>query len=258
MPGIEQNARLWGNYDWSGRGREWSRPFGGVAKQWSEMLQPRLREFLPAGTILEIAPGHGRWTHYLLEQCDRLIGVDLAANCVAACRERFAGLPQAGFHQNDGRSLEMVPDGEIDFAVSIDSLVHCESDTLEAYVHELARKLAPEGVGFIHHANLAGYRDPDTGDLPFPNAGWRGESMSAELFDRFCADAGLLCVGQETLNWCTYGVLNDCFSMMTRPGSSFARERRVVENPEFMAQAGSVAPAAALYGPETFPGRTAT
>ena len=236
-------------------GKEWSRPWGGVATQWSEMLLPRLRAFLPAGTILEIAPGYGRWTRYLLEQCDRLIGVDLAANCVEACRERFAEFAQASFHQNDGRSLEMVPDREIDLAVSIDSLVHCESDVLESYVNELARTLGPEGVAFIHHSNLAVYRHPETGKLPFPNEGWRGKSMSAELLDRFCADASLLCIGQETVNWLTEDALNDCFSVITRPGSSFAREPLVVQNAEFMAQAGSIAPAAALYDPEGFPGR---
>ena len=255
MPGIEQNAHLFSRYDWTHRGKEWSRPWGGVTRQWSEMLLPRLGEFLPAGTILEIAPGYGRWTHFLLEQCDRLIGVDLAENCVEACRTRFASVEHASFHQNDGRSLEMVPDGEIDFAVSIDALVHCESDVIESYVHELAAKLAPEGVGFIHHSNLAPYRDPETGKLPFANGGWRGVSMSAALFERFCADAGLLCVGQETLSWCVYKVLNDCFSVVTRPGSSFARDPRVMENPEFTAQQGSVAPVADLYAPEGFPGR---
>jgi SAM-dependent methyltransferase len=254
MPNVEQNASMWSKYNWTGRGKEWSKPWGGVATQWREMIQPRLRAFLPAGTILEIAPGYGRWTRYLLEHCDRLIGVDLAANCVEACRERFADVEQASFHQNDGHSLEIVSDGEIDLAVSIDSLVHCERDVLESYVNELARTLGPDGVGFIHNSNLAVYHDPETGKLPFPNAGWRGKSMSAELFDRLCANAGLLCIGQETINW-LIEPLNDCFSMVTRPGSSFAREPLVVQNPDFMAQAGAIGPAATLYDPEGFPGR---
>src|SRR5687768_4980448 len=98
------------------------------------MLYPRVRQFLPAATILEIAPGHGRWTQYLLPLCERLIGVDVAANCVAACRERFAGDAHAEFHKNDGMSLPMVPDGKVDFAFSFDSLVHCERDVMQSYI----------------------------------------------------------------------------------------------------------------------------
>jgi cyclopropane fatty-acyl-phospholipid synthase-like methyltransferase len=112
---------------------------------------PRLHEFLPTGTLLEIAPGHGRWTDYLLDHCDRLIGVDLAEKCVEACRRRFADRPHATFHKNDGRSLGMVGDGEIDFAMSFDSLVHCEADVVESYVRELARTLSEHGAAFIHH-----------------------------------------------------------------------------------------------------------
>src|SRR3990172_432923 len=104
MGGIEQNEAQWDSYDWPAKGDEWSTLWGGADYQWLGSLLPRVREFLPAGTILEIAPGHGRWTRYLLQHCDRLIGVDLSAGCVNACRERFADHPGAGFHKNDGLS----------------------------------------------------------------------------------------------------------------------------------------------------------
>ena len=51
----------------------------------------------------------------------------------------------------------MVEDGSVDFAFSFDSLVHAEADVLGAYLGELARKLKPDGVGFIHHSNIGGY-----------------------------------------------------------------------------------------------------
>ena len=35
---------------------------------------PRIRECLPVGTILEIAPGFGRWTHYLKDYCNAAVG----------------------------------------------------------------------------------------------------------------------------------------------------------------------------------------
>ena len=48
----------------------------------------------------------------------------------------------------------MVEDGSIDFVFSFDSLVHVEADVLDAYLDQLARKLTPDGVGFIHHSNM--------------------------------------------------------------------------------------------------------
>ena len=66
--------------------------------------------------------------------CERLVIVDLTERCIEDCRERFADSTNIEYHVNDGRSLEMVEDGSIDFAFSFDSLVHVELDVLDAYV----------------------------------------------------------------------------------------------------------------------------
>jgi ubiquinone/menaquinone biosynthesis C-methylase UbiE len=254
MPTPESNEREWNEYEWPQAGDEWSKRWGGPDYQWWGMLYPRVQAFLPARTILEIAPGHGRWTQYLLPLCERLIGVDLADRCVDFCRERFAGVAHAEFHKNDGRSLPMVPDGEVDLAFSFDSLVHCEADEMQSYIQDLSRKLTAEGVGFLHHSNLAPYRDPETGTLPFRNAGARGETMSAELFERFCEETGLVCIGQEILRWKEKEEwLRDCISMLTRPGSRFARENHVVENRDYPAQTRALLEVAQLYGAQAFP-----
>ncbi len=42
-------------YDWREAGEEWSAPWGSSAAQWNGTIFPRIREFLPVGTILEIA-----------------------------------------------------------------------------------------------------------------------------------------------------------------------------------------------------------
>jgi SAM-dependent methyltransferase len=163
MGGVKANEWAWNKYDWPERGDEWSKRWGGPDYQWWGMLYPRVREFLPAATILEIAPGSGRWTRYLIHLCERYIGVDIADTCVATCRERFADQPHAAFHKNDGMSLPMAPDGEVDFTFSFDSLVHCESDVVQSYIRELSGKLTADGAAFIHHSNLGAYVDPETG-----------------------------------------------------------------------------------------------
>jgi SAM-dependent methyltransferase len=264
MASIDENRAVWNqDHDWSHQGEEWSAPWGGSEAQWRFSLLPRIRAFLPAPTVLEIAPGFGRWTHYLKDACDRLIVVDMSARCIEACQQRFAAASHITYHTNDGKSLAMVPAGSVDFAFSADSLVHAEADALEAYVHELARTLAPDGVAFIHHSNLGAYRRYFSWTTRIPRmsrrkyllvrAGvvdpdhWRALSMSARAFAAFARDAGLQCFGQEIINWGRSRRMIDCFSLVTRPTSRWARPNIVVRNPRFMREARTVSRISALY-----------
>ena len=253
VPDVGQNKRFWeAEYDWSHAGWEWSAAWGGPESQWHASVLPRVSAFLPARTVLEIAPGFGRWTGFLLPLCDRLIGVDIASNCVKRCRERFAAQEHAAFHQNDGRSLDMVRDGEIDFAFSFDSLVHCEADVLDAYVGELSRTLSPHGVAFIHHSNMGALRDPLDPEATPPAQG-RGATMSARSMRRSCMRYGLCLAGIELVTWGTAETLNDCFSTITRRGSRFERRTAFRRNTRFMAEAEAARSLEELYGARSFP-----
>jgi ubiquinone/menaquinone biosynthesis C-methylase UbiE len=260
MPDVDANLRQWGNdYAWPEAGDEWSAAWGGPDAQWHFTLLPRVRPFLPAGTILEIAPGYGRWTKYLVDNCDSYVGVDLSPASIDACRTRFADTAHAEFHVNDGRSLSAVHDSSADFAFSFDSLVHVEEAAIASYLTELARVLTPDGVAFLHHSNLAGckpvarpgrlalqaaerVRHRDTGGFDQ----WRGVSMSAQRMEELSTEAGLRCVGQEIVNWLG-GRMIDCLSLVTQPGSKWDRANVVVRNPYFMAEAASAARAASVY-----------
>ncbi|HEX4473830.1 MAG TPA: class I SAM-dependent methyltransferase [Polyangiaceae bacterium] len=246
MPTIAENRNVWTQYEWSGQGDEWSSVWGGTSFLWWGMLYPRLHGFLPAKSVLEIAPGFGRCTQFLARFSERLVVVDLNQRCIDACRERFRDSPHLEYHVNDGRSLDMVKDGSVDFAFSYDSLVHAEGDVLDDYVSELGKKLAPDGIAFIHHSNLGAFVDPKTGALPFENAHWRATTMSASRLESRCAATDLACVGQELLTW-GGPHLSDCFSLLTRRGSRWARENTIRENIGFMDEAKSIASMASLY-----------
>jgi hypothetical protein len=134
MPSLEENESNWNAaYDWTLRGDEWSSHWGGVETHWHATLLPRVWPFLPTGTICEIAPGYGRWTQYLLPQCDQYVGVDLASRCVDACRQRFSSFDHARFEVNDGRSLAVLENDSVDFVFSFDSLVHVLVAPLEPW-----------------------------------------------------------------------------------------------------------------------------
>lgn len=239
---------MWDGRDWPDAGEGWSVAWGGVDAEWHGTILNRIRAFVPAATILEIAPGYGRWTRYLKDLCRRLVAVDLSERCVAACRARFAGVGHVSFHTNDGASLAVVEDGSIDFAFSFDSLVHADADVIAAYLSELAAKLAPDGAGFFHHSNLGAYLDAE-GRLPagVANPHWRSAEVSARTFAEACERAGLCCVSQEIVNW-GGDVLNDCFSVFARRGSRWERPTRVHTNPRFMDEARYFAELSRLYG----------
>lgn len=266
MPEIEDNLAVWtAGWDWSTEGDEWSTWWGGSEAMWFGALLPRIHAFIPTGTILEIAPGYGRWTQYLKDQCERLVIVDLAPNCIEHCRRRFADARNIEYHVNDGKSLDMVKDGSVDFAFSFDSLVHVEIDILDAYLAQLARKLSRNGVGFMHHSNIGAHatsravarRTPPRFLRSLVQRGavvdlfaWRAESVSADIFAEACDRAGLACVSQEKINWENGYYLIDAISIFARKDASWARPRRVVHNPLFRQEAKRMA---RLYARPSFP-----
>jgi SAM-dependent methyltransferase len=259
MPTINQNLEKWGkNYNWPQAGDEWSKSWGGATRQWHGSVLPRIERFLPAPTILEIAPGFGRWTQFLKQYCDCLIGVDLNTNCIEACRRRFADSAQLRFYRNDGKSLEMVPNNSIDFIFSFDSLVHAEADVIGAYLAQFNRILRPEGVGFIHHSNYGAHTVSSAvmamgrvsglrrllwrfrlGGIQ-PNYHSRAETMSAVRFRSLCAQHGIRCIEQEIVNWGA-SFLNDCFSTVVRGDSiTWPQQTRIIENLRFMEEAARI------------------
>ena len=268
MPTIEENRSLWGEtYTWTEAGEEWSRHWGSARMQWYGSLLPRISAFVPAETILEIAPGYGRWTAFLKDLCSELIIVDLSEKCIDRCRQRFADCSHISYFVNDGMSLEMVVDGSVDFIFTFDSLVHAEDVVLKAYVAEFAKKLRPNGAAFIHHSNLGEYIrriKMQCGLALIPMlpgllkrlgiwdddnliGQWRARSMTAAKMALFAKDHNLQCVSQELITWESRFALVDCLSIIVPRRSEWARENRVFRNTNFMAEARSLSDLSRLY-----------
>jgi len=235
MPELDWNKAVFdGNYDWRQGGEEWSAPWGGSEAQWFGSLYPRLHRLLPAGRILEIAPGFGRWTRFLIPACSAYVGIDLAAACVNACRTRFANVPHAQFVQNDGFSLDAVPDGSIDFVFSFDSLVHAEIDVFRAYIPQLLRKLTPAGMAFLHHSNLKGFDNPD--GAPHHE---RARSVSGREVANLVAQSGGKVAIQEWITWDGVGPI-DCLTTFGRAGVNGDKKTVQLVNVKFMEEAATI------------------
>jgi 2-polyprenyl-3-methyl-5-hydroxy-6-metoxy-1,4-benzoquinol methylase len=243
MPSIADNFDCWNStYNWSDQEEEWATNYpGGSKTMWYSIIYPRIHHYLPTGTILEIAPGMGRWTQYLKGVCDNLVVVDLSPKCIETCRQRFAADKNISYHANDGKSLAMVNDRSIDFVFSFDSLVHVEADVIKSYVDQLATKLKSEGVGFLHHSNLKDYarylRLPGRLRtlIGYTTTSWRAPSVNAELFASLCESAGLKCISQELVNWDTHrGFLIDTFSIFCHREFAAQSVNRISKSREFM------------------------
>ncbi len=235
MATIEENLRHWESfYAWDQSGDEWSEAWGGSEALWRATLRPRLEAMLPARDVLEIAPGHGRITRFLAPLSRRLVLVDLAPNCIAACQSRFADLRHLEYHVNDGRSLPMVASSSIDAVVSFDSLVHAGHDAMAGYLPEIARVLRPGGTAFLHHSNLADLRREAGGEVDNPH--WRATDIGASGVREIAREAGLDCLAQERVAW-GGPLLNDCFTWLVNRPPGAATE--IFDRPDFMAEAAS-------------------
>ena len=228
MPNVDWNLLKWGlEYDWPEAGEEWSVAWGGSEAQWFGALYPRLHRFLPARRILEIAPGFGRWTKFLVPACDEFIGLDLAPKCIEGCRVRFANAMHARFFTNDGSSLAAAEDRSIDLVFSFNSLVHAESDVIAAYVSEILKKLAPGGVAFIHHSNLHAFEK-----VLGPQHG-RGVTVSADIVANLVARNGGTILVQEIVNWGGEHLI-DCLTLFARRDCYPSAQPVRLTNPLFM------------------------
>ena len=247
---VSWNRLNWDvEYAWADGGESWSEPWGGSEKQW-QGGDPAPHPPLPAGADLSGNCARARPLDPLSQDsCDRLMVVDLSANCIAACRRRFEGCSHIAYYVNDGRSLAMIPDKLIDFVFSFNSLVHVEADVLEAYLQQLTSKLTRDGIGFIHHSNLGQYRHRlwyhrvpglrgalrRTG-LVDRDTAFRTFSVSAAGFETLARQAGLRCISQELVNWSSPR-LSDCLSIFTRAGSRWSGPNRIRHNPRFIDEA---------------------
>jgi len=173
---VTNNLQTWLSYDWSRRGEEWSN-----TPEWkNSLVEYLLKPHIPVGsTVLEIGPGGGRWTEYLLQRASHLTVVDLTPTCIDICKERFKEFHNIEYFVNDGRSLDFIAETSIDRVWSWDVFVHISSEDVRKYVRHLARVMKPQGQGLIHHAKHGRRR-----------SGWRSDMTNTKMCE-FCKEFGL-------------------------------------------------------------------
>lgn len=225
---VAWNVTRWNDvHDWPESGEEWSKSWGSSQHQWQMTILPRVINCLPARNVVEIAPGWGRWTRFLMANCSTYLGFDISEKAIDECRKRFCFEKKANFQLNDGKTIGAASDKSIDFIFSMDSLVHAEVDAIEPYIKEFARVLSECGTGFIHHSNMGEHNHKSIN-----NPHQRATSVSADVFRGLCEKYNLKCIAQEKINW-GQSETNDCFSLFARSERLDGRQTAIIDNKNF-------------------------
>ncbi len=173
---VSNNLATWQAYNWSNQGEEWSN-----TPEWKDsLIEYVLKPHVPMGSrVLEIGPGAGRWTEYLVPRAEHLIVVDLTPACIKICQERFKEFQSIEFYVIDGKSLDFIPEASIERVWSWDVFVHIAPEDIREYVRHIAQVLRPRGRALIHHARQSRSR-----------AGWRSDMTDAAM-RKYCQGFGL-------------------------------------------------------------------
>src|SRR5262249_40068687 len=144
----------------------------------------------------ELACGHGRHAAQIYTQVPALILMDVVAENVAFCRNRFKDAPNVVCIQNDGATFQPIPDGSLTAIYCYDAMVHFEFDVVLSYIRDAPRFLEKGGPALSHHSIL----DCSPG-LDHRRAPGGRNFMSQHLFLHQARRAGLQVVESVTFDW---------------------------------------------------------
>lgn len=198
LENVEKNIYQWDQkHAWSKDGDEWSgqaKVCGVPYEVWkASLVDTLITPYISAdATVLEIAPGHGRWTEFLAA-AKHVTLVDISPSCLEFCRKRFDDNANIDYFLGTGFTLPRYMNGVIDFVWSYDSFVHMDRDVILGYLKEINRVLKPGGRTILHHGNIETLED----HVQSEHQGWRS-GMNEQLMRDLARDAGLTVVSQFT------------------------------------------------------------
>ena len=191
---VKKNKRKWNAHDWSKGGEECNedvKEYKGIEPEiWKDNLINRmmLKHIKKNSNILEIGPGGGRWSKYLVELAKNLILADIAEKCLEICKERFKLIEKIDYKLIH-KDLGFLEGNSVDYIWSYDVFVHINPTDIEKYVKEFSRILVDGGCAIIHHVG-------DYSDLEGMKKGWR-TFMNAEIFAKIVRNYGMEIIEQN-------------------------------------------------------------
>jgi cyclopropane fatty-acyl-phospholipid synthase-like methyltransferase len=106
----------------------------------------------PQHTALEIGPGGGRWTRYMLG-FGQIYVVDYYSQLLEELRKNFKQKHIIAV-KNNGTDFPGIPDQSVDFVFSFGTFVHLEPPIIEKYLQNLRRVIRPAANLVIHYSDM--------------------------------------------------------------------------------------------------------
>lgn len=227
MPSLNANYQRWTDLSqWKSHGKNWSNGWGSPRAQWNKFIRPLISKYLPAGNVLDIGCGYGRWTPFLQKQSLSYTGVDIAPNCIEFCQQNHSTVKGTKFFLVDGMHLNHIEDESIDLIYSFDSLVHVDLAVMRAYVREASRVLKSGGVAMFHHSNVGAYKIYYDFAHIFPQFirkrfsyyltfCWRDPEVDNKKIKKLAREHQLTIIYQNTFKWTTL-LKTDCITILKK------------------------------------------
>jgi len=154
---IENNRKMWDNFDWSQNGEEWTqvatrcRGLGTIEWKKNLIKKMMLKYTRKNSTVLEIGPGSGRWTIELIKIAGKLVLADISTTCLQICKKKFSNFSNIEYYFIDKR-LDFLESNSVDYVWSYNVFVHINPSDVANYVEDFQRILKPGGIAMINHA----------------------------------------------------------------------------------------------------------
>jgi len=108
----------------------------------------------PQSVVVEIGPGGGRWTKYLLA-AKEIILVELNPEFFPYLQERFKeNLSKFRFYNTSGCELDGIDTDSVDFIFTFGTFVHIDPDDIHSYLGHIKRVLKPNAIAVIHYSDM--------------------------------------------------------------------------------------------------------
>ena len=131
-------------------GLQWGDPQTHPALRWvrDHYLLPYVN---PDHSAVEIGPGGGRWTRYLLG-FGQLCAVDYHQELLDELLRNYRA-PHLSTLRNNGTDFPGIPDASVDFVFSFGVFVHLDIDLIEAYFRSIHRIMKRGGCALIQYSD---------------------------------------------------------------------------------------------------------
>lgn len=109
--------------------------------------------------IIDLACGMGRLCHFIAPHVKKYIGIDFIPEMIKRAIEYNKSYTNAQFYVNDGKTLQMISDEEIDIGFCELAFQHMPKDVQDSYVKEMWRILRFDGSFYVQIPRMEFFKD---------------------------------------------------------------------------------------------------